>query len=98
MSGMTKPRTAEHGTNAGYQQHRREGEDACPACLNAHSAYAQAQRVANGATPRGPLKPHGTRSAYERERRHFAAGTGPEPCPACREANRLRKKADAPLS
>jgi hypothetical protein len=38
-----KPKQREHGTNAGYYQHRRLSEDACPSCLSAH-ALAQLER------------------------------------------------------
>jgi len=33
-----------HGTNAGYTAHRREGEEACPACKNAHALHVQHTR------------------------------------------------------
>jgi hypothetical protein len=74
------------GTNAGYQAHRVNGEDACPACLTAHAAHMQQWR--GNPRPKGPV--HGTRAAYERERRAFKAGTGPAPCEVCTVANRSR--------
>lgn len=33
-----------HGTYGGYQAHRRLGEDACAACLDANNAYKAVQR------------------------------------------------------
>lgn len=44
-----KRRRAEpkHGTTAGYRQHRRLGEDACAACLDALSRYNAEWAAAN---------------------------------------------------
>jgi WhiB family redox-sensing transcriptional regulator len=33
------PDAFEHGTRAGYNTHRRRGEDACPACMQARKHY-----------------------------------------------------------
>lgn len=38
--------TINHGTQAGYQAHRRIDEDACDACRIAHNAYKSAYRRA----------------------------------------------------
>lgn len=38
---------AEHGTNAGYQAHRKLGEDACDPCRAAARAYQAAYRAAH---------------------------------------------------
>jgi hypothetical protein len=92
-----KPKfTAKHGTNAGYQQHWKRQEAACDACREAHRLYAAEQRENGGAKRRGPVAEHGTRSAYERERKAFRAGTGPEPCELCRAANRQRGAGSGP--
>ena len=32
------------GTDAAYRRHRRHGEEACPACKEAHSLYVTHQR------------------------------------------------------
>lgn len=37
-----------HGTYAGYQQHRKRGEDACTPCLNALADYTRARRARLG--------------------------------------------------
>lgn len=84
---------AEHGTNAAYLAHYRRGEEACDECKIAHAETEGARRQRGGATPRQPSPAHGTRAAYERERRAFAAGKGPEPCEECRAANRARTTA-----
>ncbi|MCA1572727.1 MAG: WhiB family transcriptional regulator [Chloroflexi bacterium] len=41
--GSAKPPRVEpnHGTDAGYKQHKRLGEDACMHCRRAHSRYNQ---------------------------------------------------------
>ena len=33
-----------HGTNAGYQQHRRKGEEPCDKCRRAHASYVKRWR------------------------------------------------------
>lgn len=40
----SKPKPVEHGTERGYQQHRRQKEDACEACKSAWSARMAADR------------------------------------------------------
>lgn len=40
-----------HGTDAGYQAHRKAGEDACVACRAAHTAYQAELRAAMRALP-----------------------------------------------
>lgn len=75
------------GTVAAYRRHKRRGEPACDACLEANRA---AQKTA----------PHGTSAAYERHRRH---GEDPcEPCvEAARETWRKKdaaRRADPPSS
>lgn len=42
---------AEHGTYAGYQRHRRAGEQACDPCLAATAAYHAARRKVLGPEP-----------------------------------------------
>lgn len=86
---MPRPPAA-HGTNAAYLAHRRRGEEACEECKTAHAATEGARREQGGSTPRQRGPAHGTRAAYERERRAFAAGKGREPCEECRTANRER--------
>lgn len=34
----------QHGTRGGYLRHRRQGEDACQDCKDAHTEYERAQR------------------------------------------------------
>jgi len=79
--------TAEHGTYAACQQHRRRREPMCPPCKETYRAYNREQAARKRAgIPRKPPRrvkaPCGTRSAYKR---HLAQGE--EPCAACREAN-----------
>jgi len=38
-------RVIAHGTIGGYTTHRRRGEDACQACLDAHAIYQQFRMV-----------------------------------------------------
>lgn len=76
----------DHGTNGGYLAHRRRSEDACAPCRAAHAELARVTRQTD-TTPKPALQPHGTRAAYERERRAWAAGEGPAPCAACRAGN-----------
>jgi hypothetical protein len=54
-------------------------------------AYADAQYVE---IMKGPVERplHGTRNAYERERRLYHLGRGPAPCEACTAANRERNR------
>lgn len=40
----------EHGTDTGYQQHRRAGTDACLACLAAHAVHRQFHRPSRAQT------------------------------------------------
>jgi hypothetical protein len=39
--------TREHGSYAGYQQHRKAGEGACDACKAAYAAYVREWRAAS---------------------------------------------------
>lgn len=41
-----------HGTNGGYQQHRRRGEDACSECIEAHRIFRGQRRDANSENAR----------------------------------------------
>lgn len=83
---MASREAAKCGTDSGYQSHRRKGEGACAACLAAHAEAARTVRRAAGVQPAASPQPHGTRAAYERERRAYAAGTGQRPCDACTAA------------
>lgn len=80
---MKRP-TKDHrcGTRAGYQAHRRRGEDACKACKKGNSVEVTASK--NRLNEPVPLQECGTRAAYLR---HLAAGE--EPCGPCREAARV---------
>lgn len=51
-------------------------------------AHQQYQRILTEPVPERPT--HGTRAAYERERRAFKAGRGPAPCDACKAVNQER--------
>ncbi|MCL1871839.1 MAG: hypothetical protein FWF90_15695 [Promicromonosporaceae bacterium] len=63
------------GTEAAYKRHRRNGEDACEPCLEAH-------RLTYKPKPR-ELTPCGTNSAYNRHHKN-----GEQPCEPCRKARR----------
>ena len=39
LGGDGGPKPIEHGTERGYQQHRRRGDTGCQPCLTAHNAY-----------------------------------------------------------
>lgn len=39
-----RPQPINHGTNGGYQTHRRRGQQPCDACSQAHIRYQQARR------------------------------------------------------
>ena len=41
----------QHGTYAGYQQHKRRGEEACTACCRATAMWKQLYRARNACTP-----------------------------------------------
>lgn len=62
-----------HGTNAGYQRHRRRGDQACQPCREAHSAYARLRR-----SVQSPL--HGTKRGVRLHLRY-----GSPVCEACIE-------------
>lgn len=42
--------TEQHGTNSGYQRHRRAGEPACPECREAHRIYRAGLRAKTAET------------------------------------------------
>jgi hypothetical protein len=42
---MPARKPIEHGTYRGYQQHRRRGEETCPPCRAANTAYHQEWRT-----------------------------------------------------
>lgn len=44
-------RPNEHGTNAGYERHRKAGEKPCDDCRRAHNAYTVAWRRQNSGNP-----------------------------------------------
>lgn len=56
---------AAHGTPAGYRKHKRDGEDACPACMIASRDFS---REARKHLPRNPQKPAecGTPGGYRK--------------------------------
>ena len=56
------------GTNGGYHQHRRNGQDACRQCKDAHSAYLKALKAARKNKPVAVPKPTATIAIH---------------CPAC---------------
>ncbi|GAA0934163.1 hypothetical protein [Pseudonocardia zijingensis] len=89
---MPRP-TPAHGTDGGYQRHRRLREDPCERCKAAHAETIKELRVRKGSTPRAPGPEHGTRAAYARELRRWRAGKGPEPCETCKAANAAARKA-----
>lgn len=37
---------ADHGTEARYRKHKRDGEPACAACLSGHQHYTHERRMA----------------------------------------------------
>jgi len=39
--------TIEHGTDAGYRQHHRAGEPACPSCVEANAVVRRARAALN---------------------------------------------------
>ncbi len=39
------PQAIKHGTNAGYNQHRRRGETMCDGCRQAHSRYVAMRKA-----------------------------------------------------
>lgn len=55
---------SEHGTNAGYERHRRTGTPACDPCKAAHSANNRRWRVESAASKR--LKTKAARILRER--------------------------------
>lgn len=49
-AGMKRLRQSpDHGSDAGYKQHERLGEDACRPCLDAHALYQQHTRPSRAA-------------------------------------------------
>lgn len=56
-----------HGTYGGYQAHRRLGEDACAACLDANNAYKAVQRSGGAENARERLHPSEFRRLYYAE-------------------------------
>lgn len=89
--GRIKPR--QHGTNAGWYQHRRLGEKSCDPCQVAYDAYRTARDdMRRGGRPARPKPACGTRGGYDK---HLRDGT--PPCTPCRTAKatdsrRLRAK------
>jgi len=94
-SGCAKPKPAprpevvrEHGTRAGYLQHRRRREPACAGCLTAQTRHTRSRRVEAGAATVPAtaeverLADCGTHAGYVR---HRAAGE--VPCVDCADAN-----------
>ena len=76
-----RPPAPECGTDSGYYRHKRKlKEAACEACIVAHRV---AQRTRKGQRAREdiPLKPCGTRAAYDRHKH-----AGEEPCEPCKQA------------
>lgn len=72
-----------HGTDKGYQAHRRRGEVPCQACCDAHAARNRA-----GYQPRPRLlQPCGTVAGWHRHYRRRE-----EPCEPCRAAKRAAWK------
>lgn len=75
-----KPHPGNHGSEAGYQAHRRRGEDTCIACREGHAA---ANRIGK-AQPRPPFDPRGgiprcpmhTSTAYRDERGPYSTAIG----------------------
>ena len=60
---MTEP--AQHGTDTGYQRHRRQGEKPCDECLKAHAEYTRDYNRRRAAEPSKPL-PLGTTKLRDR--------------------------------
>ncbi len=83
----TPPAPARCGTEAGYRRHLRNGEKACPACLDALKQARrdrENRRAAGAITARPAIAPCGTVSAY---RRHLRRGEQPdEACSAASAA------------
>ena len=81
------PSPARCGTEAGYRRHLRNGEKACPACLEALKQVRrdrESRRAAGAITARPAIAPCGTVSAY---RRHLRRGEQPdEACSAASAA------------
>jgi hypothetical protein len=83
-------------TDAGYQRHRWHGERTCARSRRAHAAHNAAVRHVE--RPPRELAGHGTRAAYERERKArkaYLEGRGPEapePCAECTAANAARAR------
>jgi hypothetical protein len=72
-----------HGEDAGYQAHRRRGERACLACMDAHTAYQQKVRARRQPKPPRELIACGSPAAWRRHKRN-----GEEPCGPCADAHR----------
>lgn len=79
-----------HGTNAGYNQHRQRGQVACEECLSAHREYNLARAPkpdpSNGGRYQRRITPetiaHGTTRGYHQHRR-----LGVEQCVDCKSAH-----------
>lgn len=77
----------------GYQRHRWYDEEPCGRSKRAHAAHNRRRREELHPPVPRRLAPHGTTACYERERRAFKAGIGPEPCAECTVANSARTAA-----
>lgn len=78
------PKVIDHGTTAGYDQHKRYGVPACEACLKANANY-KADRFAKYRQTRKQADPgnfeHGTPSGYTK---HYLYGI--PVCEDCKKA------------
>ena len=84
------PSPARCGTEAGYRRHLRNGEKACPACLDALKQVRrdrENRRAAGAITARPAIAPCGTVSAY---RRHLRRGEQPDEACAAASAAYMR--------
>lgn len=84
------PPAARCGTEAGYRRHLRNGEKACPACLDALKQARrdrENRRAAGAITARPAIAPCGTVSAY---RRHLRRGEQPDEACAAASAAYMR--------
>jgi hypothetical protein len=91
VSAPAKRRLLPCGTYAAYYRHRKNKEEPCEACKEAHRQYMRRHKgVVNPRGPRarpiGVRPPCGTQYAYKLHVIHH------ESCETCREATRLRSK------
>lgn len=76
--------TGRCGEYAGFQRHRRRGEEACQPCRDANTAYGQAAEAARASRPLPPMRLPATFGRYAGQGvLHDFAGDDLSQCAEC---------------